>query len=62
MGVKNRFPVGQSLNFVLTGGLDYYPSAKLTGHDTAYRPNDENVNPRADYTYTAAVMRFPSRS
>ena len=53
-GMENRFPVGQSLIFVLTGGLDHYPATTLTGHDTSYRPNNDNVNPREDYTYADA--------
>lgn len=59
VGVENRFPVGQSLHFVLTGGLDYYPSATLAGHDTAYRPSNENVNPREDYTDADAAIAQP---
>ena len=39
------------LDLVLTAGYDYYPNATLSGHDTAYSPDGDNVNPREDYTY-----------
>jgi hypothetical protein len=54
VGLENRFPVAQDLNFVLSGGLDYYPSTTLTGHDTSYRPDNDNVNQREDFTYSDA--------
>jgi hypothetical protein len=38
----------------LTIGGDYFFDAKLQGHDTAYLPDGENVNPRDDFTYKDA--------
>jgi hypothetical protein len=29
-------------------GLDYYIPSTLHGHDTAYSPDNDNVNPRND--------------
>ena len=35
-------------------GLEYYRPARLSGHDTSYSPDGEDVNPRQDYSYTDA--------
>jgi hypothetical protein len=37
---------------MLSAGLDYFFSSRLTGHDTSY--SESNVNPRNDYTYSDA--------
>jgi hypothetical protein len=60
--VGSRFPVGRRLLLVATGGLDYYPAAKLTGHDTTYQSNSDNVNQREDDSYSGADEAIsPSR-
>ena len=38
---------------ILTAGIDYYFSCTLSGHDTAYSPAGDDVDPREDY-YTYA--------
>ena len=53
-GLKAGFPVSSRVSFILTGGLDYYPSAALDGHDTSYSPDGQTVNGRNDYTFTDA--------
>ncbi|MEZ5359758.1 MAG: hypothetical protein R3F48_13145 [Candidatus Zixiibacteriota bacterium] len=53
-GLESHFPMSQSVDLVLSGGLDYFPSATLTGHDTSYSPDEEAVNPREDYTFDDA--------
>ncbi|MGD8282096.1 MAG: hypothetical protein PVI31_02035 [Gemmatimonadota bacterium] len=30
------------------------PPSPLTGHDTSYSPDDDNVNPREDFTHSDA--------
>jgi hypothetical protein len=47
-GLENRFKMTQSLDLVLSYGLDFYLPSTLTGHDTSYSPDNDNVNPRRD--------------
>lgn len=39
---------------VLRGGLDYYAPGTLYGHDTAYSPDGQNVNPRDGFGWSDA--------
>lgn len=48
------FPMGTKADFVIGAGMDDFFDAQLKGHDTAYSPDGEDVNPRNDYTYTDA--------
>ena len=47
-GAENQFNLMQNLNFVMAYGLDFYFPSTLTGHDTAYSPDNDNVNPEND--------------
>jgi hypothetical protein len=47
-GMEVRFSFGYRLTLLVTAGLDYYFRSTLDGHDTAYRPDNDNVNPRPD--------------
>jgi hypothetical protein len=53
-GLKANFPMGRSISFTLTAGLDYFPNSGLTGHDTTYYPDGEIVNQERNYTYQDA--------
>jgi len=53
-GVEAVYPMGQRTSLVLMGGGEYFLSSRLTGHDTSYSPDGDNVNPRQDYTYSDA--------
>jgi hypothetical protein len=53
-GCESYFAVSRRLDMILTAGIDYYFSGPLSGHDTAYSPTGDNVNPRQDYTYADA--------
>ena len=53
-GLKAGFPISPRVSFILTGGLDYYASASLDGHDTSYSPDGQTINGRNDYTFTEA--------
>jgi len=53
-GMDGVFAMSSRANLVLTGGLDYYAEGKLSGHDTSYSPDGEDVNGRNDYTYADA--------
>jgi hypothetical protein len=53
-GLDNYFAVSGRVDMVITAGVDYFFSSTLTGHDTAYSPDGDNVNPREDFTYADA--------
>jgi hypothetical protein len=53
-GLESQFAISRRVALVISGGLDYFFSSTMDGHDTSYSPDDENVNPREDYTYTDA--------
>ncbi len=48
VGLENRTKLATNLNLVVAVGLDYYIPSTLTGHDTAYSPDNDNVNARND--------------
>ena len=47
-GLEAAFPMGPKMNLILSGGGEYFFSSRLTGHDTSYSPDNDNVNPRND--------------
>lgn len=53
-GLEGRFVVSERTDFVLQAGFDWYGEAKIAGHDTAYLPSGDHVNPRNDYDYSSA--------
>jgi hypothetical protein len=53
-GLESHFGMSRRVDLLLTAGVDYYFGGMLYGHDTAYNPNNENVNPREDFTYSDA--------
>ena len=53
-GLEAEFPMGQRMSLILSGGAEYFFSSRLTGHDTSYSPDGDNVNPREDYSYSDA--------
>lgn len=53
-GLEGYFGMSRRLDLILSGGIDYYFSSTLQGHDTAYNPDNDNVNPREDFTYADA--------
>jgi len=54
LGLKAYFTMGSRFDFVTSAGFDYYFSSELSGHDTVYSPDGENVNARNDYTFDDA--------
>ncbi len=51
-GIESHFRMIGKLSLVVALGLDYYFPSTLTGHDTSYSPDNDNVNPREDiYNY-----------
>jgi len=53
-GLESVFAMTRKMDLLIGGGIEYYFSAKLKGHDTAYSPDGQDVNPREDYTYSDA--------
>ena len=53
-GLQSNFPMGRNVSFTMTAGFDYYPNAILTGHDTTYSPDGENINQKEVFTYKDA--------
>ncbi len=53
-GFESWFAMGDRTDFVLQLGFDWYGDAKIEGHDTAYLPSGDDVNPRDGYDYAAA--------
>lgn len=53
-GLTATFPMGKQFGFTLAAGVDHYPLATLSGHDTSYSPDGEEVNGRQGYDYTKA--------
>jgi len=59
LGAGNFFKINKTINLEISVGADYYFPSTLTGHDTSYSPDNENINPRTDennepYTYDDA--------
>ncbi len=53
-GLESYFAVSSRVDFVINGGLDHFFAGTLSGHDTSYSPDGEDINPREDYTYSDA--------
>lgn len=48
LGAESQFKMSRNLNLLAAIGLDYFFNNTLKGHDTYYRPDNDNVNPRND--------------
>jgi hypothetical protein len=53
-GAEYAVPVDARVELRAEAGVDYYFAATLEGHDTAYSPDGDHVNPREGYGYTDA--------
>jgi len=47
-GLESHYKISDNIKLVIIGGLDYFLSAKLQGHDTSYYPDNDNVNARTN--------------
>ena len=54
VGLESWFVVSDRTDFVLQAGFDWYADSKLHGHDTAYLPSGDHINPRDGYDYGTA--------
>ncbi len=48
VGVGNFFKINSNMNMEINAGFDYFIPSTLTGHDTSYSPDNENVNAQND--------------
>lgn len=48
LGAESHFKLKDKMNLVIALGLDFYLPSTLTGHDTSYSPDNDNVNGRND--------------
>jgi hypothetical protein len=53
-GIESYFRMSRRVDLVISAGIDYFFESTLTGHDTSYSPDGEEVNGREDYTYDDA--------
>jgi hypothetical protein len=53
-GVETAFPLSPRVDMLVTAGADYYFRSTLSGHDTYYRPNGDDLHAIDDYTYKDA--------
>jgi hypothetical protein len=44
LGIEHHFNIAHNLSVVIGYGLDYYVPSALTGHDTSYKPGNDNIN------------------
>lgn len=51
---ESAFEVSDRVDLTLQLGADYFFKSRLEGHDTAYEPDGDDVNPRNDYTWDDA--------
>jgi hypothetical protein len=47
-GIEHHFRMYKNIDFVMSYGLDFYFPSTLSGHDTSYSPDNDNVNVRTD--------------
>ncbi len=52
--VEAAFEISDRVDFTLQLGVDHFFKSRLEGHDTAYEPDGDDVNPRNDYTWDDA--------
>lgn len=53
-GIESHFAMGHRIDMVMAVGMEYFFAGTLSGHDTSYSPDGDNINPREDYTYSDA--------
>ena len=53
-GLEFEFPMSSKMSLLVSGGGEYFFSSRLSGHDTSYSPDGDDVNPRKDYAYSDA--------
>jgi hypothetical protein len=58
IGLENHFKLTQQLSLFLTYGVDGYLPSTLSGHDTSYSPDNDNVNAEDNNQNDNAPFRY----
>lgn len=58
IGYENNFRLTDKMNLFLAYGLDFYVPSTLTGHDTSYSPDNDNVNAEGNNQNDDAPFRY----
>jgi hypothetical protein len=53
-GLESQFPMSPRFRLVINMGIDYLFDASLSGHDTQYKPDGDDVNPREGVSFDDA--------
>lgn len=54
LGIETYITIKPGTDFILQVGLDHFQTDTLDGHDTAYTPGGDHINPRDGYDYGSA--------
>jgi hypothetical protein len=46
--IENHFKMIKNIELVMAFGIDFYLPGTLSGHDTSYSPDNDNINPSND--------------
>ncbi|MFH1687084.1 MAG: hypothetical protein ABIE70_06125 [bacterium] len=63
LGLASYYSMSRRTDLVVSVGADNYFKSVLSGHDTSYSPDGDNVNPRNDYSFedADAAIKQPTR-
>jgi len=53
-GLEGLFAISSRVDLTIAAGFDGYLDGPIHGHDTTYNPDDDNVNPKENFTYKDA--------
>jgi hypothetical protein len=53
-GLETAFALSPRVDMLVSVGADYYFRGEMSGHDTYYRPNGDDLHAIGDYTYKDA--------
>ncbi|MCB2230333.1 hypothetical protein KQH82_06435 [bacterium] len=53
-GLETSFPVSPRVSMIVVAGADYFFRSELSGHDTYYRPDGDDLNAKESFTYDDA--------
>lgn len=53
-GLETAFALSPRVDMLVSAGADYYFRGEMSGHDTYYRPNGDDLHAIGDYTYKDA--------
>ena len=57
-GLENHFRMMGKAELVISYGMDFYFPSSLSGHDSTYSPDNDNVNPKNDNRNDNAEFRY----